>query len=115
MSTQHTPMKTHTTSWCSGARAGTGAALMLLALLSGSVAGCRGDREEKPPRQFFPDMDDQPKWKPQSKSDFYTDGRTMRKPVAGTVPFGRNPFVAEEPWSKDFMEQRSDLLKEDKS
>src|SRR3954470_16726593 len=99
-------MNTHTTTW----RAGTGAALAL-ALLGAGLAGCRGDREEKPPRQFFPDMDDQPKWKPQSQSEFFVDGRTMRKPVAGTVPFGRNDFVTDAPWSKDFMDQRSDLLK----
>jgi mono/diheme cytochrome c family protein len=80
--------------------------------------GCHGDREDKPPRQFFPDMDDQPKWKPQEKTGFYADGRTMRKPVPGTVPFGRNEFVrdpAQDPWAKDFMELRDDVLKEDKA
>ena len=53
-----------------------------------TLAGCRGDRSEKPPRQFFPDMDDSPKWKPQSHSDFYEDGREMRPELPGTVPFG---------------------------
>ena len=65
-----------------------------LAVVAGMV-GCRGDREDKPPRQIFPDMDDQPKWKPQGKSQFFTDGRIMRQPVTGTVAFGR------EGWSKD--------------
>jgi mono/diheme cytochrome c family protein len=67
-------------------------ALAGAALLAG-VAGCRGDREEKPPRQIFPDMDDQPKWKPQSKSGFYADGRAMRRPVDGAVPFGRDGWA----------------------
>jgi hypothetical protein len=95
--------------------------LLLAACAAGSLTGapgCHGDREEKPPRQFFPDLDDQPKWKPQEKSDFFTDGRTMRKPVAGTVAFGRDEFVrdpAQDPWAREFMEQRDDLLKEDKA
>jgi hypothetical protein len=75
--------------------------------------GCRGDREGEPPRQFFPDMDDSPKWKPQSGSDFYADGRTMRQPVAGTVAFGRLPLVSGEDWAAEFMAGRDDLLRED--
>jgi mono/diheme cytochrome c family protein len=94
--------------------------LLLAACAAGSLVGaigCQGDREDKPPRQFFPDLDDQPKWKPQEKSEFFADGRTMRQPVAGTVPFGRDEFVvtdlAANPWAREFMEQREDLLKED--
>ena len=34
-------------------------------------------------------MDDQPKYKAQSQSHFFADGRSMRQPVAGTVAFGR--------------------------
>ncbi len=88
-----------------------------VAMLLGPL-GCQGYREYKTPRQFFPDLDDQPKWKPQEKTGFYADGRTMRKPVAGTVPFGRNEFVrdpAQDAWAKDFMELRDDVLKEDKA
>lgn len=94
---------------------------LLLAAAAGASllgAGCQGDREDKPPRQFFPDLDDQQKWKPQEKSDFFADGRTMRQPVAGTVAFGRDPFVADpakEPWAAEFMQQRDDLLREDKA
>jgi mono/diheme cytochrome c family protein len=93
------------------------AACGVLAVVGG-MTGCRGDRDDAPPRQFFPDMDDQPKWKPQDKSEFFTDGRTMRKPVAGTVPFGRNEFVVDadkQPWAAEFMEQRDDLLKDNKA
>lgn len=56
------------------------------------VVGCRGERSDKPPRQFFPDMDDQPKAKAQSASKFFKDGRSMREPVKGTVAFGARPF-----------------------
>ncbi|MBC7835215.1 MAG: cytochrome c [Phycisphaerales bacterium] len=54
------------------------------------LGGCRGERSEEPPRQIFPDMDDSPKWKPQSGSDFFVDGRIMRPNVAGTVAWGRS-------------------------
>lgn len=52
------------------------------------LAGCRGERSDKPPRQFLPDMDDSPKFKPQAEAWFFEDGRAMRKPVVGTVAFG---------------------------
>ncbi len=70
-------------------RTGRGLALAAAgwAALAG-LPGCRNDRSDKPPRQFFPDMDDAPKWKPQSRSLFYADGRTMRPTVPGTVPYG---------------------------
>lgn len=80
---------------------------------AGVLAGCRGDREDKPPHQFFPDMDDSPKWTPQSRSEFFADSRTMRQPVAGTVAFGRTEFVSEAPWAHPFMAERDDLLRED--
>lgn len=93
------------------------------AVLGGMVmglAGCRGEREDAPPRQFFPDLDDQPKWRPQNKSGFYADGRTMRQPVAGTVAFSRTAFVVSEEqmeqgkeWARPFMVQRDDLLRAD--
>lgn len=64
--------------------------LLGLCALAGLASGCRGDRSDKPPRQFFPDMDDSPKWKPQTRTDFYSDHRSMRPTVDGTVPFGRS-------------------------
>jgi mono/diheme cytochrome c family protein len=96
-------------------------ACLALALAAG-LAGCRGDTSDSPPRQFFPDMDDQPKLKPQSRSDFFKEydepgehggagghadahggehakdtskmfGRGMRDPVANTIAFGRTAEV----------------------
>lgn len=52
------------------------------------LGGCRGERTSNRPRQFFPGMDDQPKYQPQEASNFFADGRVMRDPVAGTVAFG---------------------------
>lgn len=52
------------------------------------LGGCRGERTEKPPRQFIPDMDDSPKFKNQSRTEFFADGRSMRPRVPGAVAFG---------------------------
>jgi len=85
-------------------------AIVLAALAAG---GCRGEHEDKPPHQFFPDLDDQPKWKPQTASDFYVDGRTMRQPVAGTVPFGLTSTVSGEAWAANNNKLRDDVLHAD--
>jgi len=53
-----------------------------------TLPGCRGDRTAERPRQFFPDMDDQPKYKAQSQNPVFADGRSMRPPVIGVVAFG---------------------------
>jgi mono/diheme cytochrome c family protein len=81
-----------------------------------ALAGCRGDRSDKPPRQFFPDMDDSPKWKPQTESPFFADGRTMRLPPEGVVAYSRVSLDPEawrnEPWAARWLDQREDLLKD---
>jgi len=64
-------------------------AILALCLAATPLAGCRGDRTQKPPRQFFPGLDDQPKYKAQAESSFFADQRTAREPVAGTVAFGK--------------------------
>ncbi|MBX3383695.1 MAG: cytochrome c [Phycisphaeraceae bacterium] len=89
------------------------AAALAGAAALGGLSGCRGDREDAPPRQFFPDLDDQLKWRPQGKSDFFSDGRMMRPPVPGTVAFGRYGFVPDDEWPAFFRNQRDQLLKED--
>lgn len=81
------------------------------------LAGCRDDRSAQRPRQFFPDMDDQPKFRAQGENEFFADGRAMRQPVAGVVAFGRQ---AELEWAEPSMQayaneritrQRADLLR----
>jgi mono/diheme cytochrome c family protein len=96
----------------------------LVLALTGSAAvvsglgGCQGDRSEKPPRQFFPDMDDSPKHKPQVKTDFFEDGRSMRPQVPHTVAFGRHNvsrelLVGKPDWFAKFHGQRQDLLRDE--
>lgn len=95
---------THQTRGRFGRRAATLAlAGLMLASAGLALSGCRGDRSGKPPRQFFPDMDNQPKYQAQQRSTFFTEyfdeetgerfGRTQRLPVSGTVPFGRTAHV----------------------
>lgn len=95
-------------------------AVCLLAAACGStLTGCRGDRTDKPPHRFFPDMDDQQKWDPQEKTEFFADGRTARQPVPGTIAFGRmpnDPSVLEEAeWAEDYNTERAAFLAEDET
>ena len=60
-------------------------ALTCVVALSGCARGCTSSR---PPIQINPSMDDQPKVRPQTASDFFYDGASMREPVPGTVPIG---------------------------
>jgi len=51
-----------------------------------TVTGCyRGERSDKPPVHLNPNMDNQPKYKAQSQSDFFDDHSAMQLPVEGTV------------------------------
>ncbi len=61
-----------------------------------SVLGFRGEKFTRPPLELFPDMDRQPKLRPQTTADFFADGLSSRLPVEGTVARGSayevNPF-----------------------
>lgn len=57
----------------------------LMAVLTVGVAGFRGGVSRKPPLEVFPDMDRQPKLRPQTGNGFFADGRSSRMPVAGTI------------------------------
>jgi mono/diheme cytochrome c family protein len=52
------------------------------------VAGKRGDRSRRPPIELFPDMDRQPKLRPQTDTDLFPDGFSSQQPVAGTIARG---------------------------
>lgn len=57
-----------------------------VALLGAMIVGCyRGKPSDKPPIHPQRNMYDQPKYKAQAKSEFFTDHATMRVPVEGTV------------------------------
>ncbi len=53
-----------------------------------SVLGFRGSKFTKPPIEVFDDMDRMPKYHPQAESAFFSDSRTDRLPVPGTVARG---------------------------
>jgi mono/diheme cytochrome c family protein len=61
----------------------------ILILLVLSITGCfRGQPSKKPPIHLVHDMDEQPKYKPQSEGVFFEDSSAMRTPVPGTVAQG---------------------------
>lgn len=66
--------------------------VLLLMALTGAliffIAGKRGDTSRRPPIEVFPDMDRQPKLRPQAGSDFFKDGFSSQLPVAGTIARG---------------------------
>lgn len=64
--------------------------LAILALLTVAFMGLRGTISRQPPVMVFDDLDDQPKYKNQSDTTFFPDGRQMRLAPAGTVAYGRD-------------------------
>ncbi len=63
--------------------------VLVLSVLLAATSGCwRGATSSRPPIHPNPNMDHQPKYRPQAASQFFYDGATMRQPVAGTVARG---------------------------
>lgn len=63
----------------------------IFAVVAGvSVLGFRNTPSPRPPLEFFPDMDRQPKYKPQAESEFFPNGMTDRPLPAHVVPRGRH-------------------------
>jgi mono/diheme cytochrome c family protein len=60
----------------------------LLCILAVSIAGFRGDTSRRTPIELFPDMDRQPKVRPQTDSGFFSDGLSSRTTPEGTVSRG---------------------------
>ncbi|GJM19082.1 MAG: hypothetical protein DHS20C14_12950 [Phycisphaeraceae bacterium] len=90
---------------------------LLGAAAAATLPACRGDRSEKPPRRFIPDMDKQPRWNPQDGSDFFVDGRTSRVPDERAVAFGYAPtdpaMLDDAAWGGAYLDDRARLLAED--
>ena len=57
---------------------------ILLCLVVVSIAGFRGERSRRPPIELFPDMDRQPKLRPQEHNNFFPDQLSSRRTVEGT-------------------------------
>jgi mono/diheme cytochrome c family protein len=61
----------------------------LAAFLSFAIlAGCAGP-QRRPPIEVWPDMDRQEKYKAQTESPLFSDGRSNRRPIEGTVAVGQ--------------------------
>ncbi len=74
-------------------------ALCMLATVA--VLGFRGTHFRKPPLYIFPDMERQPKLRPQTANAFFDDGMSSRLPVAGTIARSQPIQVGEKlvyPW-----------------
>jgi mono/diheme cytochrome c family protein len=56
-----------------------------------SLAGFRGQVSRRPPLEIFPDMKRQPRLRPQKPNPFFSDARSSRLPVPGTIARGA-PF-----------------------
>lgn len=93
--------------------------LGLVAFATLPMAGCRGDRTDKPPRRFFPDMDYQPKLKAQSETEFFVDGKSQRDLVDGVVAFSDHSILPaqgdESEWAQMRIKNRDDMLKGDET
>lgn len=60
----------------------------LILLIAVTMIGCQGKPKEDPPIHLNPSMDNQPKYLPQAKSEFFMDGMADRMPVDGTIARG---------------------------
>lgn len=65
-----------------------GKSFVVLILGFALLAGCAGP-QRVPPIQVWPDMDNQEKYKAQTTSPLFADGRSNRRPVEGTVAVGQ--------------------------
>jgi mono/diheme cytochrome c family protein len=83
-----------------------------LALVSAAVVsrmGPRGAVNDRRPLMLVPDMDFQPRYNAQAAGPFFADGRAMRTPPAGTVPFGGADYDSD----AGSPRQNPDFLRED--
>lgn len=63
--------------------------VLLIIVISLLISGCYQGRPSKDePIHLNPNMDNQPKYRPQAESKFFEDGSTMRTPVEGSVARG---------------------------
>jgi mono/diheme cytochrome c family protein len=73
----------------------------LCVLATVGILGFRGTHFRKPPLYIFPDMERQPKLRPQTANAFFDNGLSSRLPVAGTIARSEPIHVGETlvyPW-----------------
>lgn len=83
--------------------------LAILTALVIRVMGTRGVVSDRRPLMVFSDMDFQPRYNPQAAGPFFADGRAMRTPPTGTVPFGGADYESD----AGSPRQNPDFLRED--
>ncbi len=71
--------------------------LGLALVTAGTIAlvGRRGDVSARRPLLFFEDMAFAPRYDPEAAGPFFSDGRSMRTPPAGTVAFGGGDYESD--------------------
>jgi mono/diheme cytochrome c family protein len=72
--------------------------LLGIGLLTAAVVtlmGPRGTVNGRRPLMLLPDMDFQPRYNAQAPARFFADGRAMRTPPTGTVPFGGADYASD--------------------
>jgi mono/diheme cytochrome c family protein len=77
------------------------AIFVLCVLATVGVLGFRGSHFRRPPLYIFPDMERQPKLRPETANAFFDDGMSSRLPVEGTVARSKPIQVGEQsvyPW-----------------
>ncbi len=62
--------------------------LLAVIVLPLALAGCRGEKFQSQPVHPNMNMDQQERFEPQEKNEFFADNRAMRKPVEGTIARG---------------------------
>jgi mono/diheme cytochrome c family protein len=83
--------------------------LALLTVVVVSLMGYRGTVSEGRPFVIIPDMVAQPRYHAQGESPFFGDGRAMRSPPEGTVPFCGADYQS----AAGSLRENPDLLQED--
>jgi mono/diheme cytochrome c family protein len=86
--------------------------LVSVALVAVAVVhamGTRGTVSSQRPLMLISDMDFQPRYNAQGSSRFFADGRAMRTPPAGTVPFGGADYESD----AGSPRQNPDFLRDD--
>ena len=64
-------------------------AVAIAALALTTLTSClRGCNSRRPPIHLNPNMDDQPRYRPQAESRFFASGSTSQAPVSGTIARG---------------------------
>jgi mono/diheme cytochrome c family protein len=58
---------------------------ILCAVAVVAIAGKRGSLSRRPPIELFPDMNRQPKLRPQTPNEFFADSKSSRPPIPGTI------------------------------